>query len=227
MYRERRSRLAGSTVWTRVSTGEPARVLPDGSMDLIVADGGDLFVAGPDTTVQEYVGVPGRRLTGLRFAPGVGPAVLGVPADELRDRRVPLEAIWRPGDVRRLAETLAAADTPGVALESAAEARLRAADPVPPAIGEIVRLLRLGRSVESVAEAVGLSSRQLRRWSIRSFGYGPKTLARILRLTRAVELARRGTPFADVAAWVGYADQAHLAHEARALGGAPLGDLTR
>lgn len=73
----------------------------------------------------------GTPFVGLRFAPGQGPAVFGVPARELRDRRVPLADLWPAGQVRELTERLAAAgETGGAAglgrlLEEAAVARLR------------------------------------------------------------------------------------------------------
>lgn len=60
-----------------------------------------------------------------------------------------------------------------------------------------------------------------------AFGYGPKMLVRILRMNQAVDLARSGTPFAEVAARIGYADQAHLAREVKALAGVPLSELIR
>ncbi|MGW5695942.1 helix-turn-helix domain-containing protein, partial [Streptomyces asiaticus] len=69
--------------------------------------------------------------------------------------------------------------------------------------------------------------RQLHRRSLAAFGYGPKTLGRVLRLNRALDLARTGLPFAEVAATAGYADQAHLARDVRALAGVPLGRLLR
>jgi AraC-like DNA-binding protein len=65
----------------------------------------------------------------------------------------------------------------------------------------------------------------LHRRSLTAFGYGPKTLARILRLQRALALARKGVPFAETAARAGYADQAHLARDVRELAGMPLGQL--
>jgi AraC-like DNA-binding protein len=52
-----------------------------------------------------------------------------------------------------------------------------------------------------------------------------KRLSRVLRLQRALALARRGLPLATVAATAGYADQPHLAREVRALTGVPLTTL--
>ncbi len=72
---------------------------------------------------------------------------------------------------------------------------------------------------------MSLSDRQLHRRCLRAFGYGPKTLARILRMRRALDSARAGTPPADVAVETGYADQAHLSRGIKALAGVPLSAL--
>lgn len=224
MYWERASRLPGAVVWHRVSaTGGAQRILPDGCVDLIWDDG-TLLVAGPDTGPHFSVGQPGARYAGLRFAPGAGPKLLGVPADELRDRRVPLADIWPQGHVRRLTERVAEAPDPGVFLEALALERTFAPDP---AVAGIVAQLRAGATVAATADAAGLSERQLHRRCLVAFGYGPKTLARILRMDRAVALARAGMPYAAVAATAGYADQAHLAREVRDLTGTPLTTLIR
>ncbi|MGW3566856.1 DUF6597 domain-containing transcriptional factor [Streptomyces sp. NPDC000941] len=234
MYQEWGSRPLGgrAVVWSRTSGAGPQRVLPDGCTDVIWS-AGDLFVAGPDTRAHVAEGAPGTRWVGLRFAPGTGPAVFGVPAYELRDQRVPLAALWPSAEVRRLAERLAeAADRGGTGprgvsrlLEAVALDRLRRAEPPDPAVGAVVAGLSGGRSVAEVAAAVRLGERQLHRRSLAAFGYGPKTLARVLRLNRALDAARAGTAFAEVAAVTGYADQAHLAREVRALTGVPLGRL--
>ena len=227
MYQERRSRLKGSVVWRRVTTSGDVRILPDGCMDLIWNSDGRLFVAGPDTRATMFSSRAGHTLVGLRFASGVGPIVLGVPAHELRDQRVPLEAIWRPAAVRRLGDEIAAGGHPGRTLEAIADERLRGSEGAVATIREVVRLVRSGRGVADVADAVGLSERQLHRRSLDAFGYGPKTLARILRLGRAIELGRDGVVFADVAAQAGYADQAHLARDAKALAGVSMTELSR
>ncbi|CAM5397850.1 helix-turn-helix transcriptional regulator [Streptomyces violaceorubidus] len=92
-------------------------------------------------------------------------------------------------------------------------------------LGRIVTALDAGRPVAATADELGLGARQLHRRSLAAFGYGPKTLARILRLRRALALARTGVPFAETAARTGYADQAHLSREVRDLAGLPLREL--
>lgn len=222
MYEEKASALPFVVAWWSVTPeGAPAkRILPDGCLDLIWHEG-SVFVAGPDTTAQLGAAPPGGRFAGLRFGSGTGPGVLGLPASELVDRQVPLDALWPAARVRPIAD---AADPFAAltALTRAAAERWREPD------REMVALAAAagaGRPVSVIAEVCGLSPRQLQRRSHTAFGYGPKTLARILRLQRAVALARRGSPFARVSAEAGYADQAHLAREVRAMAGVPLGDL--
>ncbi|HZG01987.1 MAG TPA: hypothetical protein VE546_00195 [Streptomyces sp.] len=72
-------------------------------MDLSWTAGGPL-VAGPGIRAHPVEGSPGTRHVGLRFAPGTGPRVLGVPAHELRDARMPLDALRPERTVRELTE---------------------------------------------------------------------------------------------------------------------------
>ncbi|MEV5943354.1 helix-turn-helix domain-containing protein [Streptomyces sp. NPDC051994] len=220
MYRERPSQLPGAVVWTRAEsgTGTVRPVLPDGCMDLLWS-GGRLLVAGPDT--HAYAPGSGTRWAGVRFAPGDGPAVLGVPAHELRDERVPLDVIWPGAEVRRLAERIGEAADPAAALEAVALARNPAPDPLMRAVAE---RLAAGWSVTATAAEAGLGARRLHRRSLDAFGYGPKTLARVLRLQRAIALVRRGMPYAEAAVTAGCSDQAHLAREMRSLAQMTLTD---
>ncbi|WP_069463977.1 helix-turn-helix transcriptional regulator [Actinacidiphila rubida] len=215
----------GVTVWSRPGGTGRYRVLPDGCMDIVWHDG-TLLVAGPDTVAHVAHDPEDSHYAGLRFAPGVGPAVLGAPARELRDLRVPLDALWPGARVRELAGR-AADEGPAAALEAWAAARFRAMAPADPVPGAVAAALAAGGTVSAVAAGTGLGERQLRRRCEAAFGYGPKTLARVLRLQRALALARAGTPFAEVAAEAGFADQPHLAREVRALAGVPLGELLR
>ncbi|GAB3865610.1 hypothetical protein GCM10029963_78000 [Micromonospora andamanensis] len=133
---------------------------------------------------------------------------------------MPLDAVWPAADVRAIAE----ADDPVAALTAAASRRWQGTDRVMVALAGAAHA---GSSVGSVAERCGLSSRQLQRRCTTAFGYGPKTLQRILRLQRALGLARSGRSFAAVAADAGYADQSHLARDVRAMTGVPLSALLR
>jgi AraC-like DNA-binding protein len=221
VYSERPSRLPGVVAWQRDvgPAGSTARVLPDGCLDLIWRDG-ELLVAGPDTTAQLASSPPGTRWAALRFAAGVGPGVLGVPAAELRDRRVPLADLWPAAAARRAAAVVGDDPVPG--LERLAAHRWVPPDPL---VTGVAARLRAGEPVAAVAAAAGLTARELHRRSTHAFGYGPKLLARILRLQRALARARSGTPFAAVAADLGYTDQAHLSRDVKALAGVPLRSL--
>ncbi|GAA2596256.1 helix-turn-helix transcriptional regulator [Streptomyces axinellae] len=226
--------MPGAVVWCRGAAppGTRGRVLPDGCMDLLLWDG-ELVVAGPDTHAFESVERLGEPVTGLRLPPGAGPRVFGVRAHELRDQRVPLAAVWSGREVRELSARVAGAADPATALEAVARRRLRAyeraaPDPREAALTDaVVAALRHGMSVAQVAARVGLSERQLHRRCLDAFGYGAKTLARILRLRTALRLATAGTPLATTALRAGYADQAHFAREVKSLAGVPVTELTR
>jgi AraC-like DNA-binding protein len=233
MYRERPSRLDSAAVWTREVAGDgPHRVLPDGCIDLIW-HGGTLLVAGPDTRAHLVASPTDARYVGLRFSPGVGPAVLDVPADVLRDRRIPLADLWGAAAARRAADLV---DGSATALEELALTRL-AERPPDRLARHVAARLAAGRSVRAIAAEVALSERQLRRRCEAAFGYGPKTLARILRFTTALNVVsntgscrpegtgRQGTSVAAAAFTAGYADQAHFAREVKALAGVPLRQL--
>jgi AraC-like DNA-binding protein len=208
VYEERASRaVPGAVLWQ--ASGPGRTVLPDGCMDLLWADG-RLLVAGPDTGPHPAGEVRGDAFTGIRFAPGAAPALFGVPAHALRDQRVDLAE-------------LAAAPDPVAGLEELAARRAAGSPPPDPLAAEVAARLRAGAAVADIARAVGLGPRQLHRRSLDAFGYGPRTLGRILRLRRALALADAAVPYAEIAATAGYADQAHLAREVRALAGTTLG----
>src|SRR6266545_593075 len=81
---------------------------------------------------------------------------------------------------------------------------------------------RRAASVLGLSGATGLSERQIHRRCMAAFGYGAAVLARILRLRRALQLARSHEGplrLAELAATAGYFDQPHLAHEVRAIMG--------
>ncbi|WP_084734630.1 helix-turn-helix domain-containing protein [Actinophytocola xinjiangensis] len=213
-------------VWARRVDTPPAgvaRVVPDACADIIWHRAtGALFVAGPDTAARLASTAPGE-MVGARFRSGHAPAGLGVPADVLRDQQVPLDALWEAGRVARLAEglhgTTSAAEAQDVLAASVLDGVRTGPDPAVPAL---LALAGAGRRVSAMAEEIGLTERQVHRRCLAAFGYGAKVLARVLRFQNALRLARQGTGLADVAHRCGYADQAHLSREVRALAGVPL-----
>ncbi len=224
VHEERASAVPGAVRWThRTVPGEaPGLVLPDGCVDLLWS-GRELVVAGPDT--RAHAGAGGGPWAGVRLPPGLAPAVLGVPAVQLRDRRVPLADVWGAARVRELTERVGAATDPAAALDALTAHLVHRAAPPEPLVRHAARLLARGLPVARVAGELGIGERRLHRTSLAAFGYGPKTLARVLRLQRALAAARAGRPAALVAAGAGYADQQHLAREVRALTGTTLSRL--
>ncbi len=206
-------------IWCRDGVSDSdLPVLPDGSIDLLWIDG-RLSVAGPDT--RAYRPEPGfaDRIAGIRFYPGTAPALLGVPAHELRDARVDLADLWSPADLRSASDLIGSASSPAAGLESIARWRATEADAVDPKVRFIVTSLRSGNSVAATAEELQTGPRRLHRMSLAAFGYGPKTLARVLRMQRALALARGGMGLADVAVVAGYSDQAHMSRDIREYSG--------
>jgi AraC-like DNA-binding protein len=77
-----------------------------------------------------------------------------------------------------------------------------------------------GRHLVSwLVKELSISERTLRRRCEWAFGYGPKTLERILRFQRFLNLSRRAPKLSTVelAAAAGYADQPHLVRECRRM----------
>ncbi|GAA4626177.1 helix-turn-helix transcriptional regulator [Cellulomonas oligotrophica] len=209
--------LPGGALWSVSAATAGGSVLPDGCMDLVWS-GGRLLVAGPDTRAHDSAPVPvGSPVSGVRFAPGLAPRVLGVPADEVRDGRPELADLW--GSRRAAPWVEAAAEGGPRALERLAAVLLRGAGGAPPDVLALTRMAAAGASASAMAERLGVTSRTLHRRSLTAYGYGPRTLTRVLRLQRVLPLLDAGAPLADVAHRAGYADQPHLSREVRSLTG--------
>jgi AraC-like DNA-binding protein len=178
------------------------RILPDACADIVWA-GSRLVVAGP-ATGPAFATVPANTAAmGVRFRVGAAGAALGIPAVEVLDATVPLDAIWGAEMTERVGD-----------------------DPRVETLAQLVRARAMGQPDALVrAAATGadpnLGARQLRRRFADAVGYGPKTLQRILRFQRFLALAQTGTDLARLAIEAGYADQAHLTRECSRLAGLP------
>ena len=192
-----------------VRSGE-IRVIPDGCVDLLWF-GDDLVVVGADTSAVVWNSVP--PISGVRLRSGVAGAVLGAPATEVRDQMVPLSEFWP--EARRLEGSLLSGSEQLRALTQMTLRHLSEPDPL---IEAAVRMLAAGAArVVAVADALGVSERQLRRRMDDAVGYGPKTLARVFRLRRLA--AATAGSLADRAYASGYASQSHMCDEVKRLTG--------
>ncbi len=195
----------------------PALVLPDACVDLLW-DGTRLSIAGPDTRAQYARISPGRRVQGLRFAPAVAADWLGVPLHVLADQRVELCDLGVPR-LAMLADRMAEREAD--AMDWLAD-RILADTPSRTDAMQVVhaRLARMQPdSIAHLARDLGLTERTLLRRCDDAFGYGPKLLARILRLQRFLRPDTAHSSVLEAALDAGYYDAAQLAGDTRQLTG--------
>jgi len=206
--------------WQRSGDGgPPVRVVPDGCIDIVWTEGSGTRVVGPNTRAFLVPLAPGTRVAGVRLHPGAAPSLLGIGAAQLRDALVPIEGVWGD-DGLRLAEMLDERDDRPCVLLSVLAARAPAAPPPDRLVrAAVARLQAPGAGVATIAGELGVSDRQLRRRFETAVGYGPKRLARVLRLGRALAAASGGGDLGRVAVDAGYADHAHFVHDCRSLAG--------
>lgn len=212
--------------WAFKSSGAAHRVLPDGCIDFIFdLDTGRATVQGPMTRAEVVALRAGRRIFGVRFAPGAASAFVDTEVHTLEDRTADLEMVTT-ARAWQLAERVAEARDHGARRRVLTEflldsrSRRRAADA---RIGHAVTAIRRGRGASPVADIardLGVSERTLERLFRDHMGLRPKLYARIVRMewTRGAALAHRASQ-AGLALLGGYADEPHLLREFRALTG--------
>jgi hypothetical protein len=177
-------------VWTTVHRG--GVIFPDGCVDL-VWHGTRLVVAGPATSAADPTIDVGQPVSGVRFRLGVAGAALGLPAGELADATVPVASLWGES----VDERVAVGGMPAL-LEIVRE-RLLGVRIDPHARAAALEMATPGARVDALGAALGVSERQLRRRFGDAVGYGPKTLARVLRFQRFLALAAGGDDLARLA----------------------------
>ncbi len=227
-----RPHLAGP-YWGWSEEGPPTRrvEVPQSGVVLVLSLGPRLAVDGVAHTsfIAGLYDVPvtldhdGRQLGAqITFTPVGARTLLGLPLGELTRLTVEADAVLGPAG-RVLEERLAGLsgwDARFAALDAFLLRRLAGAAPPRPDVAYAwTRLEATGgrATVGELCQALGCSRRHLAATMRAELGLPPKTLARLLRFERAVAGLVAGRAVADVAAACGYADQAHLTHEFRAL----------
>jgi len=215
------------------SRTERLQVVPDGCVDLVWT-GETLSVAGPDTGPILDRMPCGAIVVGVRFHPGAASAWLRQPLREIVNVRVPLAEFWGDDATRLLDRAAACRSAKQLAdeLEAFLVGRQAAVGLADPQIAFLRRAagdncLPAGQRLDQLAAYMGLSERTLRRRCLDAFGYGFKTLHRVLRFQRFFRLASRpeNHSLADMAGLAGYADQAHMTREVRRMSGMTAGEF--
>jgi len=198
------------------------RVLPDGCIDVLVPlDGAPAQLVGVMTGAM-LVRPSAAGQVAVRFRPGGAAPFLGLPASALTDLRVPLADLGSAFSVR-LARAPATPRAALDALEAALLARLaRVARPDARIAHAAAALFASAPpDVAALARSLGWSRQHLTRAFQHHVGLGPKQLARIARLQRAIDHLQctRSAALAEAALDLGYADQAHMCHDFQELAG--------
>ena len=215
------------------------RVLPDGAVRLVFNVGDTPSSNGRSAPALAAIGASAApALVQLRgtvhgfsavLRPGAAAALLGLPAGELAQTVVPLDALWGAA-ARRLQERLAEAPDDirrAALLQTMLLERLQRARPAAPAAAAAAHAWRLihatagRRPLSEVAAAVGLGERRLQQLFRTEIGLTPRTTSRLARLQGLLRRLRepRRPAWAELALDAGFADQSHLANEFRALAG--------
>ncbi|WP_245317992.1 MULTISPECIES: AraC family transcriptional regulator [unclassified Mesorhizobium] len=227
---DRRLGAAFASVWVhrmRDRDAPPVVITPDATIDLQWIDG-RFRIAGPDREPQIEILPSGATIVGFRFRPGAAAGWLGVPANQIVGERLDLTDLWGARARHLAGGVRAMPDLAGMVgqLEKAIGAYTQDHRAPDAAMGFAFDVVDQGLPADRplvpfLLRTLHMSERTLRRRFEESFGYGPKTLDRILRFHRYRRLRQMSgdASTAVLAVEAGYSDQAHLIRESRRLSG--------
>jgi len=219
------------------------RVLPDGAVHLIFnfgdrqagERGADLtcLAMGATCTSTRIVltGVVEQLCVRLRV--GHASAILGVPAGELTDHGVALDALWGrdASDTLERLQALPPGAPRSAFLRDRLQARQgRAEAPSRPTLEAVRRIARsAGRlRVRDLAADLGVSERRLQQLFHQHVGLTPRAMCRLARFRDVLaRCSQRTQPWSEIALDGGYFDQAHFSNEIRSFTGLTPRELAR
>lgn len=184
---------------------------PDGCVELIARTAGRsrwngdqpaLFAVGVGEAPVGFACSGDAVFVGLRLWPWAWEKLSPLPLAELKGR-------WLGVEAPRFADV---AEAEAVATAALADEQ---------ALAAIGRALLAAGSVADMARATGMAPRTLQRWFVRHVGLSPRRYLRLLRFQKAFEGLPDAGALAGHAADHGFADQAHMAREFRAMAGRP------
>jgi AraC-like DNA-binding protein len=201
--------------WTLTGNGASQewigqQAVPDGCVEIITRLGGrsrwngaqpERFAVGLIERPEGFEISGDARFEAIRLWPWAWPLIGDRPLAELRGRWLAYE---------------------GPSLDQI-EARLAAGT----SLAATGRAILAASTVEEMVRTTGMTPRTLQRWFARHVGLPPRRYLRLLRFHKAFEQVPEQPSLADHAAAQGYADQAHMARDFRAMAGVPAKEARR
>jgi AraC-like DNA-binding protein len=203
------------------------KILPHPNVNLAFEESGSAVFGVDRKLFTRRIAGRGKAL-GVRFTPGGFRPFWNAPVSRLTDRTIPAAEVF--GDAAAAAQEAIMNAPDDAAMVAHAEEFLTRVlperDPAAESVAEMVPLISADPSlarVDQLAAASDLSVRGLQRLFAEYVGVGPKWVMRRARLHEAAERADRGAVvgWAELAADLGYADQAHLTREFTEMIGVP------
>jgi AraC-like DNA-binding protein len=202
--------------------------------DGVWSDGGQALLLGANSRPFAVRVTGSFTIWNFAIRPSGWKALFGQSAQHFADKMVPLSEVWgETADTLLAAMRRSKSDEACVAaIEEAVRTRIQTSKrpKVDNQMAEFESIARIDSTtrVHDAADRLGLSSRQLERRCLDSFGLSPKT---VLRRSRFLDMATaiRGfsTPSEDELASLRYFDQSHLNREFWDFAGMPPGAFAK
>lgn len=225
-----RRELAGTTGTLIVNLGSDLEII-DASGDQQWLHAGEGFIAGTAqaTSLSRSTGA----MSGVHIrAPLTTLArIAAVPLAELTNRVVTLADLpgTKPAQIGERLLDAEAAEARWAVLDQFVAERLAASEPAHPTLPLCLSRLAAGQRVQSLADEIGWSRKQLAQRFQAATGLHPRAFIGLARFERFMNLLQvePDTELAGAAVAAGYADQAHLTREVRRYAAATPAELRR
>ncbi len=208
------------------------RAVPDGCIDVVfsyTADGMHAWASGTVLQYQETGISDVGDYFGVRFMPGVQPAILSITLRDIVGERVPLQdVITTPALIDRMA---AQADfrqrvrtfmrTYSRAWSRSQNAGFSSKEELIWSVKQMVYESDGKVRVAELSESTGYSARYINKVFMEEMGFSPKTFCKILQFQRALIYLNYGAPgkMTDAATALGYYDQPQFIRDFKAYCG--------
>ncbi|WP_398469451.1 helix-turn-helix domain-containing protein [Tardiphaga sp.] len=167
----------------------------------------------------------------IRIKPEASERVIRAPLSHFLDQKVDLHEILSKQALAQIEGDLAEAPHAEARFALVEDLLFREIRPLSPRTPLMQAAARLrfdpALSIRQLAMELDISVRHLSRGFKAAFGTGPKQFARLARVEKAVAARRDGHRWCDIAHACGFADQAHLIHDFRAIIGAAPEEIFR